>query len=319
MLSKAKCLEMISLPTPFIVGPVNIYLIKGDALTLVDTGPKTREAKETLVHFLKKHGLSANDVDQIVLTHHHPDHVGLIEDVFPKAKIVGHKKCQPWLQKKEQFLSYVESYIEIFYRQHGVPEKMIEEMILKNRYYLSFTGNRGLDRFVSDGDKIEGLTGWTVVETPGHAQSHICLYNEKDHLLIGGDHIIDHISSNALLEPPIEKSEERPKTLLQYRASLEKCLQLQVKKVYSGHGVPVESINELIELRFKETEEKINRLIGLLSNEEMTSFELCKKYFAHIYKKEPTLTMSEIIGHLDLMVERGNVKLADRDGQIFYY
>ncbi|OIJ14119.1 hypothetical protein BKP35_07930 [Anaerobacillus arseniciselenatis] len=318
MLNKTKCLEKLNLPTPFIVGPVNIYLIKGDALTLVDTGPKTKEATEVLVEALKQHGYSVNDIDQIILTHHHPDHAGLIEDVFPNATVIGHKKCQPWLKKEKHFLTFVENYIAKFYSEHGVSDEIVDEMVTKNRYYLSFTGNRGLDINVCEGDKIDGVQGWTVIETPGHAQSHISLYNEKDGLLIGGDHIIEHISSNALLEPPYVKGESRPQTLLQYRDSLQKCLNLNIRKVFSGHGKNVENIEVLLNKRFQEQEEKAKRLKLMLPKEGITSFDLCKSYFAHIYKKEPTLTMSEIIGHLDLLEDRKIIETVNSNGKTFY-
>ncbi len=318
MLYKAKCLEKIILPTPFLVGPVNIYLIKGDALTLVDTGPKTEEAKEALVNALKQHRYLVSDIDQVVLTHHHPDHVGLIEDLFPNAAIVGHKKCQPWLKKEKEFLSFIEKYIAEFYDEHGVPAEIIKEMVTNNRYYLSFTGNRGLDVEVCEGDRVDGLQDWTVIETPGHAQSQISLYNEGDGLMIGGDHIIEHISSNALLEPPYAKGHLRPRTLLQYRESLQKCLNLHVRKVFSGHGKNIENLEALLNKRFQEQDEKAGKLKTLISKDGITSFELCKSYFAHIYKKEPTLTMSEIIGHLDLLEDRQIIETYKKNGIIYY-
>lgn len=191
-------------------------------------------------------------------------------------------------------------------------------MVRANRYYLSFTGNRGLDEIVKEGDVIEGLTGWKVIETPGHAQSHISLLHEEDGLLLGGDHIIAHISSNAILEPPYNDEETRPRTLLQYRKALKKCLDLEVKEVYSGHGETICDLSGLLKIRFQEHEDKAKRLRNLIPNEGITSFELCKQYFPHIYKKEPMLTMSEIIGHLDLLEENNQIKLVQDSGQFFY-
>jgi glyoxylase-like metal-dependent hydrolase (beta-lactamase superfamily II) len=319
MISKAKTIEKIILPTPFLVGPVNVYLIKSDSLTLVDTGPNTVEAKEVLEQSLKKFGYTFNDIDQVVLTHHHPDHVGLAEELFPHARLVGHKKCDPWLRKDPLFISFIENYISHFFQSHSVPEELIEKMIKSNRYYLSFTGKKGLDLEVKEGDEILGLPDWQVIETPGHAQSHISLLHSKERLLIGGDHIISHISSNAILEPPYSIEEDRPLTLLQYRQALTKCLDLNVKKVYSGHGEPVSDLKGLLDIRFLEHEEKANSLKSLIPNEGITSFDLCKLYFPHIYRKEPMLTMSEIIGHLDLLEERCAIKTIERDGLIFYH
>src|SRR6266853_6741829 len=76
----------ISLPTPFYIGPVNVYLIPEDPVTLIDTGPKTKEAVETLRAALRKEGLSVSDIRRIVLTHAHEDHCGLAKSLRDEAK-----------------------------------------------------------------------------------------------------------------------------------------------------------------------------------------------------------------------------------------
>src|SRR6267154_5650243 len=76
----------ISLPTPFYIGPVNVYLIPEDPITLIDTGPKTKEAVNALRAALRKEGLSVADVRRIVLTHAHEDHCGLARAVRDEAK-----------------------------------------------------------------------------------------------------------------------------------------------------------------------------------------------------------------------------------------
>jgi glyoxylase-like metal-dependent hydrolase (beta-lactamase superfamily II) len=318
MIAKAETIEKIILPTPFLVGPVNVYLIKGDLLTLVDTGPNSADTKEVLEQSLKKLGYSPKDIDQVILTHHHPDHVGLVEELFSHARIVGHKKCDAWLRKDIIFTTFIENYFYEFFRKHHVPSQLIDKMVEANRQYLTFTGRKGLDIEVVEGDTIEGLPGWKVIETPGHAQSHISLFHEADKLLIGGDHIISHISSNAILEPPYSDDEERPHTLLQYREALQKCLDLKLRKVYSGHGEDIVDLQRLLEIRFKEHEEKAKRLKSIIPNEGITSFELCKLYFPHIYQKQPMLTMSEIIGHLDLLESKGEITTLPREGLVFY-
>ncbi len=319
MISKAITVEKITLPTPFLVGPVNVYIIKGDLLTLVDTGPNTPEAKAELEHALKRLGYVPTDVDQVILTHHHPDHVGLVEELFAEASIIGHEKSDKWLRKDPEFISFIEAYFYSFFNDHSVPSELIDKMVKGNRYFLSFTGKRGLDHYVSEGDSIPGLIGWKVIETPGHAQSHISLYHESDKILIGGDHIIAHISSNAILEPPYTSEESRPLTLVQYREALEKCLKLNVEQVYSGHGENVTDLSNLLNHRFREQDEKARRLYKMIPNEGITSFELCKQYFPHIYQKDPTLTMSEIIGHLDLLLFRGELATVRKSGHIFYH
>src|SRR2546423_4445713 len=76
----------ISLPTPFYVGPVNVYLIAEEPLTLIDTGPKTKEALEALKEGLRRARFRVQDIRRIVLTHAHEDHCGLAKSLRDEAK-----------------------------------------------------------------------------------------------------------------------------------------------------------------------------------------------------------------------------------------
>src|SRR5215212_9786988 len=76
----------ISLPTPFYVGPVNVYLIQEEPLTLIDTGPKTKEAFEALREGLRRERVRVSDIKRIVLTHAHEDHCGLAKQLREEAK-----------------------------------------------------------------------------------------------------------------------------------------------------------------------------------------------------------------------------------------
>ncbi|WP_078592427.1 MBL fold metallo-hydrolase [Evansella clarkii] len=306
----------ITLPTPFQVGPVNTYLIKGDALTLVDTGAKYEQGLNVLQQQLKEQNVTIRDIEVVVLTHHHPDHIGLLGEFLPHAEVYAHKKVRPWLKMDSSFIAEKNAFFEKLYKEHGVPERLIEDIDKTNTGYLSLSAQGDIDVELSEGREVPGLYGWNVIETPGHAQSHISLYRESDGVLIAGDHIIEHISSNAIIEAPYEGETERPKTLLQYRESLKKCR--HVNFAYSGHGGPVMNPGELIENRLLEQDHKAKQFKNLMGDEPVTCFELCKKRYSHIYEKQPALTLSETLGHLDLLESRGEIKHFYQDGLVYY-
>ena len=102
-------IHKISIPTPFAVGDVNSFLVKGDALSLIDAGPKTPEAYEALKHGLNEAGYTFTDIEQVFLTHHHPDHAGWI-DAFENATVLGHPYNNLWLKRDEAFLIITTSF-----------------------------------------------------------------------------------------------------------------------------------------------------------------------------------------------------------------
>ncbi|WP_096187866.1 MBL fold metallo-hydrolase [Evansella halocellulosilytica] len=311
-----KNIFQLTIPTPFLVGPVNTYVVKGDALTLIDVGPRTEEALFSMKEQLKELNLTINDIENIVLTHHHPDHIGLLHSFLPNAKVFGHWKLNPWLMRDPTFMNHSQKFFMNLYREHHVPDEMIDSITKSNEYFLNYSAEGQVDQILKEGDEIPGLPGWTVLETPGHAQSHISLLSEADRTLIAGDHLIEHISSNAIIEAPYEEGEGRPKTLLQYRKSLQKCKDIHL--CYSGHGNVIEDPKKLILSRLKEQENKAFYFKEMLGEEPITCFELCKKVYNRIYKKQPGLTLSETLGHLDYLEAMNEVTVEKNDGIIYY-
>src|SRR6266545_4423519 len=116
----------ISLPTPFYIGPVNVYLIAEDPVTLIDTGPKTREANEALREGLRKARVRVSDLRRIVLTHAHEDHCGLarsLRDEAKDAKVLVHD----WESgHRVARLAYEEH--RVLLARAGVPDNEIDNM-----------------------------------------------------------------------------------------------------------------------------------------------------------------------------------------------
>ncbi|WML47618.1 MBL fold metallo-hydrolase [Neobacillus sp. PS3-34] len=296
----------ISLPTPFAVGDVNVYVIKGERLTLVDAGPKTEGAWKVLKEELSSLQLTPGDIDQIILTHHHPDHAGLL-DFFPDGlKVYGHWLNERWIKPSDAFFEEYEAFHRQLFADFGLPEEF-SPFINQIRKTLKYSCDRSLSGELAEGDSLPGLEGWRVIETPGHAQSHIALFRESDGTLIGGDHILAHISPNPLLEPPVPGETERPKPQLQYNDSLRKLLGFPIRLVYTGHGGEVTELPELIEKRLKRQHERAMKVKGWLEAEELTVFEICRRLFPSVYQRELGLTLSETVAQLDYLASIGEI------------
>ncbi|SOC35999.1 MBL fold metallo-hydrolase [Ureibacillus acetophenoni] len=297
-------IHKIVIPTPYDIGDVNAFLVKGEALSLFDAGPKTKEAYEALKEGISAAGYNMNDIEQVVLTHHHPDHAGW-GDAFPNAKILGHEYVDQFLRKSPEFLEYRNEFYRYHLKRNGIPEIFIEKY-LENRKEMNYFGSNPLTHCLKEGDEVPGHPGMKVVYTPGHAQSHFIFHDEKTNSVIGGDLLLDSVASNPLIEPPIDLSYSRPKALLQYRDSLIKLRDLRVNKVYAGHGNDIDNVSELINLRLQRDYLRAKQVYELL-NEPKTVIEITKSLYSTIYKTQLGLTLSKAIGYLDLLESKGMV------------
>ncbi|GGA67681.1 MBL fold metallo-hydrolase [Ornithinibacillus halotolerans] len=312
-----KAIFQLTVPTPFAVGDAHIYVLKGDVLSLVDAGVRTEKAWEALVTQLKDLGYTPNDIEQIILTHHHPDHTGLV-DRFERVKdIVAHANVEPWLTRDEAYFDHFEEFYYEYFDQNGVPEHF-RSYLQKLRAQLDWAGVGQLTKKINEGDKLPGHSEFTVVETKGHAQSHLSFLSE-DGTFIGGDHLLEHMTPNPIMEPPKIGKKNRPTPLLQYRANLQKCLELDIKKVLPGHGKVFSNVEEVVARGFAKQENRANKVLNLLKAYPQTPYQICEQIFPMHYKTQIDLTMSETIGQLDYLEDKGLVVKTVEDGVLYYH
>ncbi|OZU90039.1 MBL fold metallo-hydrolase [Virgibacillus indicus] len=313
-----KTVSQITIPTPFAVGDTHVYLIKGDTLSLVDAGVKTKEAWEAFKIQLKELGYFPKDIEQIILTHHHPDHIGLVE-MFPRLKsLTAHKNVDLWLTRDEDFFSHYEKFFRDYFIECGVPE-YLQKVLDKLRSPLKFAGEGKLTQNIDEGDPLPGHEDWEVIETKGHAQSHLSFLRKHDGVFIGGDHLLQHISPNPLIEPPIAADDERPKPMLQYRANLNKCMHLGINTVLPGHGKVFSNPKEIIPTRLSKQEQRAAKVFSLLKEKSQTPFQICQQIFSKQYDNQIELTMSETIGQLDYLEDEGLIGKEGENGILNYY
>lgn len=311
-------IHRMEIPVPFAVETVNVFLVEGDSLTLVDTGTNTEAAKQALEQQLQTLGYKIEDIETVVITHHHADHCGLLNIFAEGTNIIGHPWNEPWITQDPQFLKDYETFFFEIAPQFGVPEAFLKYgSSLINT--LTYSCNRSLTHTVREGDRIDALPEFTVIETPGHASTHISLYRESDGLLIGGDVLIGHISSNPLLEPPYEGEMERAKPLLQYNKTLERLASMNISRILPGHGEDVVNVRELVHERLQKQEMRALKVLNLLKEKPMTAFEVCIKLFPVLYKQQLPLTISVTVGQLDFLAYNQQVMIDKSSQQWIYY
>lgn len=304
----------LSLPIPYEEKIVHVYIIEADVVTLVDAGINTTECWEVFCSKLSTLGFSIDDIKRIVLTHHHPDHCGLL-DYFPRdIEIVGHYKNNNWISQNEVALSMSSEYLTNFINMLGVPVGMINWSEYR-RQQQALSCNRELTKYISEGDTV---AGFRVLETPGHASSHISLYREEDGILIGGDMLLEHITPNPIIEAPEEIGMERPKSLLLFLDSLQKLKQLPITKVLPGHGEIFRNVHEIIDRQILLQQKRANKVLHILSSQTLTAFEISKELYPALYNRAISLTLAQTVGQLDYLLEKDLIECKKENGVFLY-
>lgn len=310
-------LYQITLPTPMGIGPVHTYLLIEDRITLFDAGIYTEEAWNSFNEQLSKLHLKVDDIDQIILTHHHPDHTGLVTYFRDRIPIAAHPNVDVWLTRDEEYFTRYEKVFREMFVQWGVPRSLLNEITsLKGSLNLSGIGKVTLP--VQHLDRVPGHEDWIALYTPGHATTHVAFLHEQERILIGGDLLLEDISSIPLLEGPYKDEQKRTEPLVQYRDSLEQLKQLEVCKIYPGHGPIIENVNELIDERLQAFQKRSNLVKKLLQHKRLTAYDLCKKLYPHQRKGQLLLTMSQTIGCIDLLIDAGEVIEYENEDVLYY-
>ena len=315
-MTQTKVAEKIILPTPFAVGDVNVFLIEGKSLTLIDAGIKTKEAENALETQLNERGYTISDIDQVILTHHHSDHCGLV-DLFEGKELLGHADTQRYLVRDDEFLDWQREYFTGISKQMGVPKEYMKYANNVESMY-TYSGSKPLTGFLKEGDQVPGVDGWVVMETFGHSQGHLSFYHETTGSLIGGDLLLGRISPNPILEPPKKKGERRVKPQLQLNESLKRIGNESLNIVYPGHGSDITDVSSLIEKRLRMQHERAMHVKGLIGEGQNTVLELAVQLFPKAIRRDPALALFETLGQLDYLESIQKVEKQEAEGVLYY-
>lgn len=314
-------IKVMRIPTPFAVGRVNTYLIEDDPLTLVDSGPNSGKALDELERQLGALGHSIEDLERIFVTHQHIDHTGLVDIVAKRsgAEVAAIDILAPALARFSQDAELDDEHAASLMRRHGIPEDIVDALRSVSLSFRGWGSSAEVTRPLRDGETLEFRDRSLEVQLrPGHSPSDTLLWDAERRILIGGDHLIGHISSNPLLSRPLDGSSERPRALLTYMRSLSQTRELDAEVVLAGHGEPVTGHRELIDSRFAMHHRRAEKLYGLIESEPLTAHALAQQLWGNVAVTQAFLTLSEVIGHMDLLIAEGRVEEV-ADGELIRF
>jgi len=323
-------IRCMGIPTPFLVGRVNTYLIEDDPLTLVDSGPNSGKALDELERALARLGRRVEDIELVLITHQHIDHTGLVEIVARRsgAEVAALDLLAPYLSAYVEQAEADDEFAVTLMRRHGIAEDTVQALRSVSQAFRGWGGRAEIGRPLAAGSELR-LRDRTleVLHRPGHSPSDTIFWDAERRIVIGGDHLIAHISSNPLVTRPLPgtgdaepsgaaSARERPRALMEYLDSLRATREMPVEIVLAGHGAPVTQHVSLIDERLALHDRRARRILRVLAERPSTAHEVAQRLWGNVAVTQAYLTLSEVLGHVDLLLADGRAVELESDGVV---
>jgi glyoxylase-like metal-dependent hydrolase (beta-lactamase superfamily II) len=320
-------IHRLPIPTPFRVGRVNCYLIDDDPLTLIDVGPNSGASLVALEEALGEHGRRIEDLERIVITHQHTDHLGLVGIIADRsgADVCALDLLAPVVADFKGHADRNDELAQALMRRHGIGSDVVTALAAMSLAYRGWGGSAPVTQILHDGGELTFASRrFQVHHRPGHSPSDTIFFDPDNAVLVAGDHLIKNISSNPLISVPLggrsgEPGPGRPRALRMYMESLRETQQLAIDTVLPGHGDPFGDHAALIEERFAMHERRAQKFAGLIAEQPRTAHDIAQAMWGNVAVTQAFLTLSEVLGHVDLLMDRGEVVEEEADGVVVFH
>lgn len=310
-------ITQVKVPLPFPLRWVNAYLVRGKGgYTVIDPGLHTPDAESLWQQVLQEHGIGFEHVEQIVLTHHHPDHYGMAGWFQERTGApvllseTGLAQVQ-LLWGPEQPMS---ALLLTLFARHGFPEAGLIEMTKHMVSFVSLVSPQPQVTVLREGPVRLGDRVYEAIETPGHAAGHLIFYDAAAEVIFCGDHVLPQISPNVSFLPQVE---ENP--LGAYLSSLQEISRLPVKMAYPGHREPWSGFGARAEELVRHHHERLALMEGQLSV-PLSAYEVCRATFGdRLSIHQMRFALSETIAHLILLEAEGRIQQVDPAAELIQY
>jgi glyoxylase-like metal-dependent hydrolase (beta-lactamase superfamily II) len=313
-------IEAIALPTPFSIGDVNVFLIDDGVLTLVDTGPLHQPTLAALEEALRERGRRVEDLELILLTHQHYDHFGLTQTLKTRsgARVAAIGPLADMLENLPESMRAEDRFAVNVMHELGVPEDAIRANVDISAFYRQYGESVEVDDRLEEGDIVDvGRRQLRVLCRPGHSPTDTVFLDDAARTAFVGDHLLARISSNPVAHRPISGSEDpadREPALVTYLESLAQTRQLDVDLSLAGHRKPIQDHKALIDERVGHHRDRAETILGLVRSGHATATDLSFELWGSIDPTQTYLAVSEILGHIDLLVRDGTVAVERSEG-----
>jgi glyoxylase-like metal-dependent hydrolase (beta-lactamase superfamily II) len=301
---------------------LNAYVIKSEAgAILIDTGWNTDQAYQALISQLRGINLTVSDLKIIVLTHFHPDHIGLIDRLSEDspAIFIQHAAEHDLIKQRRQETNKNLNEMETWLVQNGMPPRLNSEMNDLTAAIFSLGNNGAKYRLVKGGETLSfGRFNFEIVWTPGHSPGMICLYEPEHGLLFSADHVLAHTTPNISL---FIRDGGNP--LGDYLDSLNHVAGLPLNLCLPAHGDLITDLPARVTEIIAHHEERLKEILSVLENNSLNAYQLAEVVpWSMDWQEMPPFhqrfALTETLAHLELLLIRGKIVRKVIDG-IFEY
>jgi glyoxylase-like metal-dependent hydrolase (beta-lactamase superfamily II) len=311
MVAQAESMIQVKIPIPIPLKTVNTYLCQThDGWVIIDTGLDTPSARETWMNAFRENNIDfTNEVRQIVITHYHPDHIGLagwLHQITGAEVLIsseGKRASEKvWLNHRQNAET-----ISSFFMIHGMPLHDGNEIKTHMEDFMKYLSPLPDMSEIEEGYLLE-LKGGTyrAIHTRGHCDGHFVFYDENFGFLIGGDQILDKISPNISLWPTFD-----PNPLQSFIDSLQALKPLPIHRIFPGHGPIITQAQMRIEQLLQHHHERLEEIVSYLKQDgNQTAYQICRKLFhsRQLDLHQLRFAMAETLAHLVFLEFEGKVK-----------
>ncbi len=304
-------IHWVRMPLPFSgLDHINLWMLEDrDGWTIVDCGLKSSKVQE-LWESIFEGGLAGRPVRRVLVTHFHPDHLGLAGWLTERFGIELWMTRTDWLFGRVLSLDVHDvppaAAIE-FYRRTGLAEATLEELKAKGygNYRKGVTPIPDSYRRIVDGEEIDvGGRAWRVVVGRGHAPEHACLYAAEAGVLISGDQILPRITPHIGVYP----AEPEANPLKEYLESLPRYYGLPDEVlVLPSHKLPFVGLHQRLDELIAHHHARLEAALAAC-HEPKTVFET----LPHLFDREldyfsTIFALGEGLAHLNHLVAEGRM------------